>query len=77
MPRKKSKVPSYSLHKASQQPVCRIEGRDVYLGKYGSPESYERYERAIAEWRAAQAAQSAVSTVPLRRQSNDGNREFV
>ena len=53
MPRRPSlKPPAYSLHKASGRAVTRINGRDIYLGKHGSPESHEAYERAIAEWRA-------------------------
>jgi len=34
----------------------RIDGRDHYLGEYGSPASHEEYERCIAEWRAGQPA---------------------
>jgi integrase len=30
--------------------VVRIDGRDWYLGKYGAPESRERYDRLIADW---------------------------
>jgi integrase len=45
------RVPSYCRHKASGQGVTRIDGRDHYLGPYGSSESYERYERLISEWR--------------------------
>ncbi len=56
MPRKPGKVPSYCRHKASGRAVVRIDGRDRYLGKYGSPESHEEYERSIAEWRAGQRA---------------------
>jgi integrase len=29
-----------------------LGGRDVYLGKYNSPESWEKYGLVIAEWRA-------------------------
>ena len=43
------RVPSYCRHKATGQAVVRILGRDVYLGLYGTPESHERYQRAIAE----------------------------
>ena len=50
MPRK-PKVPSYCLHKASGQAVVRIDGRDHYLGPYGSDESHAEYSRLIAEWR--------------------------
>ncbi len=43
------KIPAYGRHKASGQAVVCINGRDVYLGKYGTPESYEKYHRLIAE----------------------------
>lgn len=41
-------VPKYLRHKASGQAVVRIDGRDVYLGVYGSPESRKRYAEEIA-----------------------------
>lgn len=46
---KRSK-PAYSLHKATGQAQVRINGKDHYLGAYGSPESREIYEDLIAEW---------------------------
>ena len=48
MPRKSS-VPSYRLHKASGQARTIVNGRHVYLGKYGSPESRQQYARILAE----------------------------
>lgn len=54
MPRRPGKVPGYCLHRASDPVVCRIGGRDHYLGPYGSPESQDAYARLLAEWRAAQ-----------------------
>jgi len=48
MPRK-SAVPSYRLHKASGQARTIVNGRHVYLGKYGSPESRQKYARILAE----------------------------
>ncbi|WP_417847301.1 hypothetical protein [Thalassoglobus sp.] len=39
MPRK-PKVPSYCLHKASGQAVVRINGRDHYLGLYGTDSAF-------------------------------------
>ncbi len=57
---RKSKVPSYCLHKASGQAVVRINGRDHYLGLYGTDESYAEYSRLIAEWRTSRQ-DSAVS----------------
>ena len=52
MSRRALKVPSYCLHKASGKAVVRLDGRDAYLGEYGSPGSHEEYERVIAEWRS-------------------------
>lgn len=49
-----AKTPSYCHHRASGQAVVRVSGRDVYLGKYGSAESHERYEQFVAQWRAEQ-----------------------
>ncbi|MGE3409002.1 MAG: tyrosine-type recombinase/integrase [Pirellulales bacterium] len=41
--------PRYRLHKARNCAAVRVAGKDYYLGKYGSHESYERYARVIAE----------------------------
>lgn len=49
MPRQK-KVPAYLHHKASGQAKVRIDGRDKYLGKYGSPESKAAYEQVCRDW---------------------------
>lgn len=42
--------PSYRLHKASGQAIVTLNGHDVYLGHYDTPESRQAYDRAIAEW---------------------------
>jgi hypothetical protein len=47
---KPRKIPSYRLHKPTRQAVVRLDGRDHYLGKYGTPESQEAYHRKVAEW---------------------------
>ena len=52
MPRK-TQVPSYRLHKASGQARTIVNGRHVYLGKYGSPESRKEYARVLAEHSAS------------------------
>jgi integrase len=49
MARPKNKIPSYLPHTASGQARVRVNGRDVYLGPYGSPESKQEYARFIAE----------------------------
>jgi len=49
MPRRRTHVPAYCLHKPSGQARVIIDGRHIYLGAYGSPESREKYARLIAE----------------------------
>lgn len=46
--------PAYTLHKASGQARVRIDGKDHYLGEYGSPKSRDDYEDLIAEWLSRQ-----------------------
>jgi integrase len=53
MPRKPNSVPAYCLHRASGKAIVRINGRDRYLGPYGSDESRAEYDRVIAEWLAS------------------------
>lgn len=47
------KPPSYRHHKPTEQAVVTLNGKDFYLGKYGTPESREAYNRKIAEWLAS------------------------
>ena len=49
-----NRPPAYRLHKARNCAVVTIDGKNHYLGPYGSPESHEKYARLIAEWRASQ-----------------------
>jgi integrase len=46
MPRRFT-VPAYQLHRGSGQAKVRIDGKDIYLGPHGSPESRERYEEIV------------------------------
>ncbi len=48
MPRKSS-VPTYRLHKPSGQARTIVNGRHVYLGKFGSAERRQKYARILAE----------------------------
>ena len=52
-------MPAYKEHKASGQARVRVNGRDVYLGKYGSQESKAEYRRICAELEASPAAATA------------------
>jgi hypothetical protein len=45
-----SRTPSYRLHKPSGQAVVTLDGRDIYLGQYGSPRSRAEFDRLLAEW---------------------------
>jgi integrase len=47
------RVPAYRHHKSTGRAVVTLNGRDVYLGAYGTIESRERYARVIREWEAA------------------------
>ncbi len=49
MPKRSSRIPSYCLHKPSGQARVIIGGEHIYLGKHGSPESWEKYQQAIAD----------------------------
>lgn len=46
----KKRVPKYAHHKPSGQARVRIDGKDHYLGEYGSPESHKRYSELLGEW---------------------------
>jgi integrase len=46
----RSDIPRYRQHKASGQAVVTLNGRDIYLGKFDSPESRAKYEQVVADW---------------------------
>lgn len=50
MSRTSKRVPSYRLHKASGRAVVTLNGHDVFLGRFDTQESREKYDRTIAEW---------------------------
>ena len=60
---RRRKVPSYCRHKASGQAYVTLDGREHYLGVYGTQESRERYARLIAEHTAGQC--SVVPSSPV------------
>jgi len=41
------------LHRASGQARCRIDGKDVYLGVYGSARAQERFAQLLDDWHEA------------------------
>ncbi len=42
------RIPAYVHHKPTGQARVRIDGKDFYLGAYGTSESYDRYDELIA-----------------------------
>jgi integrase len=44
------RTPSYRHHKPSNQAVVTLDRRDIYLGRYNSPESRAEFDRLLAEW---------------------------
>jgi len=57
------KAPAYTLHKPSGKARVRIDGRDIYLGPYGSDESRIRYDEEIARWQRRQFRPLQNSTI--------------
>jgi integrase len=51
MPRARSPQPAYQFHISGQARVI-LGGKDFYLGKHGTPESYARYYSLLAEYNA-------------------------
>jgi integrase len=47
-----SDVPGLSRHKATGQGVVRLNGRDVYCGRFGTAECEANYHRTVGEWLA-------------------------
>lgn len=46
------RIPSYRHYKPKNLGVVRINGRDIYLGKFDSAKSWQKYHQLIAEWHA-------------------------
>src|SRR5271167_2459193 len=61
-------TPKYRHYKPKNLGVVRIDGRAHSLGKFGSPESYEKYHRLLAE-RYARGPVPALSNQEAKPQS--------
>ena len=46
-------LPKYRKHKASGQAIVTLNGRDHYLGPYGTKVSRQEYDRLVCEWLAS------------------------
>jgi integrase len=52
MPRLTNQNPKYRKHRASGQALVSLNGKDFYLGAYGTKASRAEYDRLISEWLA-------------------------
>lgn len=59
------KPPKYALHKGTGQARVRINGKDIYLGLYGSPESWTRYNEEVYKWQ--RQLEETVSELTIRQ----------
>ena len=46
------RIPKLRHHKATGQGFVELQGQRRYLGRYGLPQTQERYDRTVAEWLA-------------------------
>jgi hypothetical protein len=47
VPRRKKQIPAYQLHGHTRQARVKINGKDHYLGPFGSEESKQKYHELI------------------------------
>jgi len=71
VPTKEGGVPAYRCHKARNLGVVTIEGRDHYLGPFGTSASKQKYAGLIRAWqeRAAKGAEPAPEPLPANGQA--------
>jgi hypothetical protein len=62
------RIPTDRLHKSSGRAVVTLNGRDIYLGAYGSSASREKYDRLIRRWL------DHGRTLPSPKTSEEGER---
>ena len=61
MARPRTNRPAYRHYKPKNLAVVRIEGKDHYLGRFGSDESHELYEKLIDDWRQRSSQQARLA----------------
>ena len=62
MPKLKAQLPKYRHHRASGQAIVTLDGRDFYLGPFGTSASKQGYDRLLTEWLANGRRLEAPST---------------
>jgi hypothetical protein len=73
-PSKPLRVPKSRKHKGSGQAIMTLNGGVVYLGKYGAQESYDEYNRRLAELfkAAGQQEPTATALAAARSRASEG-----
>ncbi len=66
MPARSPYLPKYRHYKPKDLAVVRIDGKDHYLGKFGSEQSHQKYRRLIAEHLTSPATAPAPN-LPVHR----------
>ena len=66
MPARSPYLPKYRHYKPKDLAVVRIDGKDHYLGKFGSEQSHQKYRRLIAELLTSPATAPAPN-LPVHR----------
>lgn len=61
---KTNSLPRYRLYKRTGNAVVTLDGRDFYLGTYGTAESRAEYERLLGEWMVTGRSLPAKSNKP-------------
>lgn len=59
--------PKYSLHKGSGQARVRLNGKDIYLGVYGSKASREEYARILSKWLGSQDDSTSLTSLSVEQ----------
>src|SRR3954447_14461387 len=57
------RVPSYRCYKPKNLGLVVIDGRQIYLGAYGTPESIAEYNRVVQEYLAGAPAKPSPATL--------------
>lgn len=60
-----ARKPIYGLHAARNLARTTVNGKRIYLGPYGSPESKTAFNKILAEWEAAHSERSKSAPVTL------------
>jgi integrase len=63
---KNGSLPSYRHHRARNCGVVTIDGKDYYLGRYGTPASKQKYAALIRAWQERQQQAIPPTEEPLR-----------